>query len=542
MPIRQRTVDIVRIVEGVSGRVPIHMDLRVRFDYGTTLPWVRKHDGQTRLIAGPNSMVLRTPVETDRRRALDRCRLRRERGRLACRSSSRGTRPTRNCRTGATPTTSCRTPNRWWHRRGRAQCTYTGEWRDLVMRSLIALKAMIYAPTGGIVAAPTTSLPEWIGGVRNWDYRYCWLRDSVLTLYAFVAGGYRRRGDRVARLAVARRRRRSRRQLQIMYGAAGERRLSEYELDVAAGVRGVARRCASATPRASSSSSTCTARCSLRCSLMRQAVGESERRRVVGFRDRAARLPRGRVAPPRRRHLGGARRPPALHALEGDGLGRRSTVRSTPPSSSACPGPVDRWRADPRRRSTRQVCDEGYDAGHRVVHAGVRVEGSSTRRCSSSRSSASSRPPTSGSWAPSRRSSASCSTTASCCATAATRSADGLPAGRGRVPPVLVLARRQLRACRAASTRRATLFDRLAGAARTTSDCFAEEYDPVAGRQLGNFPQAFTHMGLVQSASNVSSGRIVTVRDRVEAMIRSRPLVAHRIRTCAADGRGACRS
>ena len=126
---------------------------------------------------------------------------------------------------------------RWWQH-WAAQCTYDGEWRDAVMRSLITLKALTYAPTGGIVAAPTTSLPEWIGSVRNWDYRFCWLRDATLTLFAMTVGGYTEEAlawrDWLLRAIAG-----DPEDLQIMYGAAGERRLTEYEIPLARGLRGL---------------------------------------------------------------------------------------------------------------------------------------------------------------------------------------------------------------------------------------------------------------------------------------------------------------
>src|SRR4051794_11643624 len=228
MPVRTKAVELVRIVECVSGRVPMHMDLRVRFDYGSIVPWVRKDDGRLLAIAGPDALVLTTPVVLEGAgpstvaefvvqagdkvpfvmvwypshepapRAGDALRLKKE-----------------------TIT--------WWNGWSDA-ATAPPETRELIMRSLITLKALTYAPTGGIVAAATTSLPEWIGSVRNWDYRYCWLRDSVLTLGALMAGGYKEEAfawrDWLLRAAAG-----DPADLQIMYGVQGERRLTESEVD-----------------------------------------------------------------------------------------------------------------------------------------------------------------------------------------------------------------------------------------------------------------------------------------------------------------------
>ncbi len=144
-------------------------------------------------------------------------------------SCSRGTRRTSPRPNVSTESVRSADTERWWTEWSQ-RCTYEGPWRDVVLRSLKVLKALTFAPTGGIVAAPTTSLPEWPGGVRNWDYRYCWLRDATLTLYAMLLGGYTEEAcawrDWLLRAAAG-----DPADLQIMYGVAGERRLTEFELD-----------------------------------------------------------------------------------------------------------------------------------------------------------------------------------------------------------------------------------------------------------------------------------------------------------------------
>ena len=170
------------------------------------------------------------------------------------------------------------------------------------MRSLITLKALTYAPTGGIVAAPTTSLPEWIGSVRNWDYRFCWLRDATLhAARRSPIGGYAEEAlawrDWLLRAAAG-----DPEDLQIMYGPAGERRLTEYTVDWLDGLRGLRRRCGSATRRASSSSSTSTARCSRRCTSTRKLIPDDDGHRdswALETRDARVRSRRSGAAPTR---------------------------------------------------------------------------------------------------------------------------------------------------------------------------------------------------------------------------------------------------
>ena len=227
MPIRGHTVDIVRIVEGLSGRVRMRTELVVAFDYGSVAPWIRSIDGGLVAIAGPDALVLQSPVELsgDVRPGAE---FEVSAGqhvpfRLAWYPSYQKAPAPADCARVVATTTA------WWME-WSSRSTYAGEWKDQVQRSLITLKALTYAPTGGIVAAPTTSLPEWPGSVRNWDYRFCWIRDATLSLIALMGAGYAKEAaawrDWMLRAVAG-----QPEKLQIMYGLAGERRLSEWEAD-----------------------------------------------------------------------------------------------------------------------------------------------------------------------------------------------------------------------------------------------------------------------------------------------------------------------
>ena len=229
MPLRGRNSDVVRLVRGDRGKVEMRTELVLRFDYGRTVPWVsRLPDGTFRAIAGPDMVVMHTPVALRGEDLTTVAHLSTSRPGAPCLLSSRTA--LRICRRRSR---SMSKP-RWKRPRtsgwtGPRAIRSQGEWSDAVTRSLITLKALTYAPTGGIVAAPTTSLPEKLGGVRNWDYRFCWLRDATLTLLALMNAGYYDEAqawrDWLLRAAAG-----SPSQLQIMYGLAGERRLSEYEV------------------------------------------------------------------------------------------------------------------------------------------------------------------------------------------------------------------------------------------------------------------------------------------------------------------------
>jgi GH15 family glucan-1,4-alpha-glucosidase len=235
MPPGGATDSLVRVVEGVRGSVPMRLELVIRFDYGSTVPWVTSHLGALSAMAGPNAVRLWTPVELHGEGPTTV-------GEFTVREGERvpfvldwypSHLPV------ADPVDAfhavARTQSFW--EQWSARCTYEGEWREPVLTSLLALKGLTYAPTGGIVAAPTASLPEAIGGVRNWDYRFCWVRDAVLTLGAFMRCGYAEEAlafrDWLLRATSGRPR-----DAQIMYGIAGERRLPEEELDWLPGYEG----------------------------------------------------------------------------------------------------------------------------------------------------------------------------------------------------------------------------------------------------------------------------------------------------------------
>jgi GH15 family glucan-1,4-alpha-glucosidase len=234
MPPRETHSRIVRVIEGVRGTVEMRSRLRPRFDYGQTKPWVHEDDGVVTAGAGPEALELRADVDLHDGSPAD--------VRFTVGEGQR----TGFVLTGypsweppppPVEATEVLVGTESWWRAWSGRSTYAGGWADEVTRSLITLKALIYDPTGGIVAAATTSLPEFLGGVRNWDYRFCWLRDAALSLDALMVAGYVEEAtswrDWVLRAVAG-----DPEDLQIMYGLGGERRLDEYELDHLAGYEG----------------------------------------------------------------------------------------------------------------------------------------------------------------------------------------------------------------------------------------------------------------------------------------------------------------
>src|SRR5438132_1421554 len=229
MPPRGENPDIIRIVEGLRGKVSMHMELIIRFDYGQIVPWVRRrkrYDG-LEAIAGPDGLILRTPIETcgeDLTTVADFTVAKGDRVPFVLTWFASHKEPPRKIN----PEHALHDTETFWSDWAK-QFQSEGKWRDAVVRSLVTLKGLTYAPTGGLVAALTTSLPEQIGGVRNWDYRYCWLRDAALILLVLMRAGYR---DEAAswRQWLLRAIAGSPAQMQTIYGVRGERRLDEHEI------------------------------------------------------------------------------------------------------------------------------------------------------------------------------------------------------------------------------------------------------------------------------------------------------------------------
>ncbi len=229
MPIRDSGApELIRIVEGKRGKVPMRMELIMRCDYGSIVPWVQSCKGGITAIAGPDKLRLASDVKLRGEHLTTVADFTVSKGDRVCfdltwyPSHERDPKPLQLLH-------ALKETEKWWKQWSK-RCKYKGEWCDAVVRSLITLKALTYAPTGGIVAAPTTSLPEQLGGVRNWDYRFCWLRDATFTLFSLLHAGYLEEAcawrEWLLRAIAG-----TPSNASIMYGVAGERRLTESELD-----------------------------------------------------------------------------------------------------------------------------------------------------------------------------------------------------------------------------------------------------------------------------------------------------------------------
>jgi GH15 family glucan-1,4-alpha-glucosidase len=495
MPPRSQRPDLVRLVVGQRGRVAMRMQLIMRLDYGSIVPWVRRTEHGISAIAGPDALQLYTDVELRGERLTT----------VADFSVSEGQRipfvltwypshltppPPIDAEAALAQT------ERWW-RQWSKRCTYTGPWREPVMRSLITLKALTYAPTGGIVASPTTSLPEQPGGVRNWDYRYCWVRDATFTLYALLSGGYtdeaRAWRDWLLRAVAG-----TPSQLNIMYGVAGRRRLSELELDWLPGYEGASPvRIGNAAYRQFQLDVYGEVMDVLyvadRLGLTPDPNAWRVQRALLNFLESAWREPDEGIWEMRgpRRHF--------THSKVMAWVAVDRMIKSR--EHFRLDGPIGRWQ---RLRDAihTEVCQRGFDAERNTFvqyYGGKAVDASllmipmvgflpaSDRRVRGTVEVIERHLMTDGFVARYPTS----------------EDVDGLPPGEGMfLACTLWLADALALMGRHGEARQ--LFERLLGL-RNDVGLLSEEYDPAAHRLTGNFPQALSHVALINTACNLSA-------------------------------------
>ena len=496
MPPREESPDVVRIVEGLRGSVRMRSELVIRFDYGHIVPWVRNVDGARLAVAGADALAFRTPAHThgeDMRTISEVVVDEGERVPFVL----TWYRSHRDPPVPIDPERALADTESFWREwNGQRTGSLPDEWRDVVARSLMVLKALTYAPTGGIVAAPTTSLPEWIGSVRNWDYRYCWLRDATLTLLALLNAGHAEEAAEWRRWllrAVAG----DPADLQIMYGVGGERRLSEFELPWLAGYEG------SAPVRVGNAASE-----QLQIDVYGEVMDALYQARahglpieqsawrlqqvLLGYLEQAWGRPDEGIWEIRgeRRHF--------VHSKVMAWVAFDRAVRTV--ETQGMDGPVDRWRAL-RDEIHDEVCARGFDE----------KLGSFTQSYGSQELDASllllplvgflpgSDPRVRGTVEAVERELVQDGLVLRY---RTHGGVDGLPPGEGVFLPCSFW----LVDCLELLGRHEDAHGLLGRLLALTNDLglLSEEYDPGARRLLGNFPQAFTHLALVNSVFNVA--------------------------------------
>ena len=497
MPPGTDTHDLVRIVEGVRGAVAMKMHLTLRFDYGSVVPWVRRVDDVLTAIAGPDAVSLYTsaPIRGEGLSTVAEFTV----------SAGERVNFVLNWHPSHLPApppidavAEVAAAEAWW-RKWASQCTYAGPHRDAVMRSLVTLKALTYAPTGGIVAAPTTSLPEHIGGVRNWDYRYCWLRDATFTLYALMSNGFvdeaRAWRDWLLRAVAG-----DPSQLQIMYGASGERRLTERELPWLPGYEG------SSPVRIGNAASNqfqldvygevldCLHE-SRRVGIEPGPADWALQRSILRFLDTAWTKPDEGIWEVRgpRQHF--------THSKVMAWVAFDRGVKAI--EQFGCEGPVHQWRVR-RDEVHEEICRRGFNT--RLQSFTQAYDGESLDASLLLIPLVGFLPPDDprvlGTVAAIER---SLMRDGFVLRYATEQTEDGLPPGEGVfLPCSFWLADNYALQGRHADAQ--ALFERLL-AVRNDVGLLSEEYDPKSQRLLGNFPQALSHLSLVNTAHNLASTR-----------------------------------
>ncbi len=499
MPLRGEASDLVRLVIGRRGSVAMKTELVIRFDYGTAVPWVtRLADGSGLCaVAGPDMVVLRTqvPLHGENLKTVGKFTV--AAGETAAFVLSYA--PShRELPAAIDPIDALVDTESFWTNWTR-RCQYRGEWRDAVVRSHIVLKALTYAPTGGIVAAPTTSLPEQPGGPRNWDYRYCWLRDATFTLLSLLDAGYHEEArawrDWLLRTVAG-----SPHQVQIMYGVSGERRLAEWEVPWLPGYEG-------ARPvRIGNAAHTqfqldifgevADALYQARCAgLATTTAGWALERSLLDHMAMVWDQPDEGIWEVRggKRHF--------THSKVMAWVAVDRAVRSA--GAFGLEGPVGQWHRL-RRTIHDDICSRGFDP-----ELGSFVQSYGSKQLDASLLLI----PLVGFLPPSdprvlgtvREIERRLMKDGLVLRYDTEGSEDGLPPGEGAfLACSFWLVDNMVLQGRATEARR--LFERLLDL-RNDVGLLAEEYDPRSQRHLGNFPQAFSHLALADSARNLSAAK-----------------------------------
>ena len=494
MPPRGHNSDVVRLVRGERGRVRMAMELVLRFDYGSYVPWVSRLEDRTwRAIAGPDMVVLHTPINVKGKDLTTIAEFDVTEGQtipfVLTYGASHLPPPKK-----IDPKAAERATERFW-RGWASRADATGQWCDDILHSLMVLKALTYAPTGGIVAAPTTSIPEQLGGSRNWDYRYCWLRDATLTLLALMNAGYEEEAlawrDWLLRAAAG-----SPDQIQTIYGIAGERQLTELEVDWLPGFEG------SKPVRIGND-----AHRQVQLDVFGELMDALHHARRGGIDTHPSQWPFERAL---MEHLEQIWREPDESIWEVRGKSRHFTFSKVmawvafdraikTAEMFTLEGPVKQWRAI-QRQIHDEVCERGFDRTRNTF-----VQSYESRQLDASLLLLPtigflpvSDPRIVGTIEAIERG-LMCDGFVMRYDTGATD--DGLPPGEGAfVACSFWLADAYVLLGRIDDAR--ALFERLLSI-RNDVGLLAEEYDVKSRRQLGNFPQAFSHIAVVNSAHNL---------------------------------------
>jgi GH15 family glucan-1,4-alpha-glucosidase len=496
MPPRHSDPDVARVVEGVRGRVPMRMELTIRFDYGSIVPWVRHVAGALHAIAGPDSVWLRTPVPVHGENWTTLAEFTVAEGErvpfmLTWHASHRPA-PRR-----IDPVRALGDTEAWWGE-WASGLDYAGGWQDAVIRSLLTLKALTYAPTGGIVAAPTTSLPEQLGGVRNWDYRYCWLRDATFTLSALMLAGLTEEA-KAWREWLMRAVAGQPRQMQILYGVAGERRITEQELDWLAGYEGsrpvrVGNAAVNQFQLDVYGEVMDTLHLGRHIGLESDEMAWDFQRALLEFLESNWREPDEGIWEIRgpRRHF--------THSKVMAWVALDRAIKTV--ELLGHDGPVDRWRGI-RRELHDEVCREGYDSERDtfVQYYGADHLDASLLLIPLVGFLPPDDPRVKGTVAAIQRE-LMVDGLVHRYPPEGSPSVDGLPPGEGTFLACTFWLADNL-ALMGRRDEALAIFERLL-TLRNDVGLLAEEFDPASGRQLGNFPQAFSHVALVNTANYLS--------------------------------------